>query len=141
MKLSDDANEWIDSAERDRDTVTILLSAQRIPFEIVAFHCQQCAEKYLKAILVQHGVTPPFVHDLLTLSRRARADCPTLQDTERQCESLTPFGTATRYPGGSMRPASEHMPHVTQWMNDIRKAVRRCLGLSSESSGGDEDSG
>jgi HEPN domain-containing protein len=36
--------------------------------EISVFHCQQCAEKALKAYLVAHELDPPKIHDLLILS-------------------------------------------------------------------------
>ncbi|HEC02797.1 MAG TPA: HEPN domain-containing protein [Phycisphaerales bacterium] len=35
--------------------------------DIVCFHCQQCAEKYLKALLVYLGVHFPKTHDLRLL--------------------------------------------------------------------------
>jgi len=35
--------------------------------DIVCFHCQQCAEKYLKALLVYLGVHFPNTHDLRLL--------------------------------------------------------------------------
>ncbi len=35
--------------------------------DIVSFHCQQCAEKYLKALLLYRGVPFPRTHDLRLL--------------------------------------------------------------------------
>ena len=129
MNLSEDTNNWVDSAERDRESVSILLTAPQIPFEIVAFHCQQCAEKYFKSILVQHQKSVPFIHDLVVLCRKAQPLCPGLAKVEAACLYLTPFGTATRYPGGPMQPTAEHMPLVSDWMDEIRAGVRNCLGL------------
>jgi HEPN domain-containing protein len=37
--------------------------------EISVCHCQQCAEKALKAYLVAHELDPPKIHDLLILKR------------------------------------------------------------------------
>ena len=90
--------EWVASAERDRDSVYILLESSKPPYEIIAFHCQQCAEKYLKALFVQHDRKPLFVHDLLRLNRGMQDLYPALADIEAECERLTPFGTVTRYP-------------------------------------------
>jgi HEPN domain-containing protein len=69
LTVTEQARQWIDSAERDRDTVRILVGAPRQPYEIIAYHCQQCAEKYLKAMFIQFGRKPPFIHDLLQLNR------------------------------------------------------------------------
>ncbi len=33
-----------------------IVCAVRCPFRLVAYHAQQCVEKYLKAYLVLHGV-------------------------------------------------------------------------------------
>lgn len=131
MTVSEDARQWIASAERDRDTVQILLAAPRQPYEIVAYHCQQCAEKYLKAMFVQHDRKPPFIHDLLQLNREINRHCPEIARVASDCERLTPFGTVTRYPGSVMEPGPEHMPRVTSWMENIRAAVRSCLGLTA----------
>ncbi len=35
--------------------------------DIISFHCQQCAEKYLKALLLYRGVAFPRTHDLRLL--------------------------------------------------------------------------
>jgi len=66
------AVQWIESAERDRETVVILSASPRVPHEIVAYHCQQCAEKYIKAVYVQHGRKWPFVHSCSDAKLSAR---------------------------------------------------------------------
>jgi HEPN domain-containing protein len=121
------ASEWIESAENDRDTVKILLASPRVPYEIVAYHCQQCAEKYLKAVFVAHGRRIPFIHDLLKLCRDIQDICADLKGIEADCERLTPFGTTTRYPGSGMHPGLEHMARVESWMESIRSAAQSCL--------------
>ncbi len=37
------------------------------PHRLVAYHAQQCAEKYLKAYLVLRGVDFPFTHNISAL--------------------------------------------------------------------------
>lgn len=96
---SSQAMEWVASAERDRDSVYILLESSKSPYEIIAFHCQQCAEKYLKALFVQHDRQPPFVHDLLTLNRGLQDLYPALADIEAECERLDPVRDRDPLPG------------------------------------------
>lgn len=129
---SSHAKEWVASAERDRDSVYVLLESAKPPYEIIAFHCQQCAEKYLKALFIQHDRKPPFVHDLLKLNRGMQDLYPALADIEVACERLTPFGTVTRYPGSIMVPAADHMPQATEWTESVRRVVRDSLELSSQ---------
>jgi len=47
-----------------------LVNPKSRPFEGILYHCQQCAEKMLKAYLVQKG-TPAWGHDLEML----RSEC------------------------------------------------------------------
>lgn len=124
MKLLPATLEWIEFAEHDFLTATTISKAARVPYEIVAYHCQQMSEKYLKAILIQNGLAVPFVHDLLKLNTSAQAACPALKALEGICEALTPFGTATRYPGGSMIVGAGHMASVLSWAKAIRQASR-----------------
>ncbi|MFQ6119732.1 MAG: HEPN domain-containing protein [Methanosarcinales archaeon] len=64
--MNEQVHEWIAKAEED------FKAAQILPIDefpnIIAFHCQQCAEKYLKAILITNGKTPPKIHDLIKLN-------------------------------------------------------------------------
>jgi HEPN domain-containing protein len=66
--------------------------------EIVAFHCQQAVEKYLKALLVQRQVEFPKTHDIAKLlDRVATVDLATAKSL-RDADALTPFGVEARYP-------------------------------------------
>ena len=68
------------------------------PHELVLYHCQQVAEKMLKAFLTYNGISP-WGHDLNTL----RTSCVSFDagfDSKRitdHCAFLTAFNTA-RYP-------------------------------------------
>ena len=67
-------------------------------WDIACFHCQQAAEKYLKAFLVFEEQIPPHTHDLLRLI----ADCTPFNvrfaDFQIEAEKLTRYSVATRYP-------------------------------------------
>lgn len=52
-KAEEDFRAWIKKAEGDLKTAEHALTLkERCPFDTVCFHAQQCAEKYLKALLV-----------------------------------------------------------------------------------------
>jgi HEPN domain-containing protein len=60
--------EWIRKAEEDYTVATTLARKRKQPTpSAVCFHCQQCAEKYLKAFLVQNAIVFRRIHDLLEL--------------------------------------------------------------------------
>ena len=60
--------QWVRKAEGDWDAV-LLLRRSRKPsrYDAIRFHCQQCAEKYLKARLQEAGIRFPRIHDLAAL--------------------------------------------------------------------------
>ena len=62
------AHEWVDKAEGDLATATRELGATDRPnYDAVCVHAQQCAEKYLKAILQEKRIRFPRTHDLVDL--------------------------------------------------------------------------
>lgn len=61
-------HQWVEKAEEDLRTAEHTLTLEDdCPYGTVCFHTQQCAEKYLKALLVLHSVLFPKIHDLLEL--------------------------------------------------------------------------
>ena len=60
---------WIRKAQHDLRSVEILLGCEEEdkPYDAVCFHCQQAAEKYLKAYLVFLDVDFPPTHNLARL--------------------------------------------------------------------------
>lgn len=59
---------WVEKAEHDLAAAQCVMPvAKQGLTDIICFHCQQCAEKYLKALLVWRGVPFPKTHDLRLL--------------------------------------------------------------------------
>jgi len=59
---------WVEKAENDLRTADYVLGMEQdCPTDVVCFHCQQCAEKYPKALLVSFGIAFPKTHDLVVL--------------------------------------------------------------------------
>jgi HEPN domain-containing protein len=75
------------------------------PWSAVAFHGQQAAEKYLKAILIQRMIHPPHTHKLDELVTAARAAGYALPDLTAECEALINYAVDVRYPEAVPIPA------------------------------------
>lgn len=91
--------EWIEKAENDLKIAVIALQAgEDCPTDAVAFHAQQCAEKYLKAVLVFNGIDFPKIHDIGELIALLPYDIAIGISVEKQ-RRLTSYATVTRYPG------------------------------------------
>jgi HEPN domain-containing protein len=56
-----------------------MLAADEPPADLVCFHCQQGAEKYLKGFLAWHAVPFPRTHDLAALLAAAVLIAPDLR--------------------------------------------------------------
>ena len=69
-----------------------------VPLELVCYHCQQSAEKYLKVFLISQGKTPPNIHDLPQLLKMCREKNPNFAELAQVCSLLTGYGTQPRYP-------------------------------------------
>lgn len=69
---------WFEKAERDLEMIRRAMATDGAPWDMVAFHAQQAAEKYLKGYLVSRGIDPPRIHDLRPLLSLCREHDATL---------------------------------------------------------------
>jgi len=59
---------WVIKAEHDlRNAEHTLTLDEECPFDTVAFHAQQCVEKYLKSLLTYREIPYPRIHDISEL--------------------------------------------------------------------------
>ena len=63
------ANEWFGIADLDLASASYLQSMKPVPVEIICYHCQQAAEKYLKGFLAYFGYEIIRTHDLVVLNK------------------------------------------------------------------------
>jgi HEPN domain-containing protein len=91
--------QWLIKAEHDLRSARRLLGDTPPLLDTAAYHCQQTAEKALKAFLTLHDIPFPKTHLLLPLVERCTKAAPGFADFQEAAESLTPFATAFRYPG------------------------------------------
>jgi HEPN domain-containing protein len=93
--------EWLRLAEMDLDVAIYLFGHQKIPVEIICYHSQQAAEKYIKALMVLFGEIPPKTHNLIDLARicKDRGIAEEIWDgMAKEVVGLNRFGTVPRYP-------------------------------------------
>lgn len=63
---------WLRRARSDLELARIALEARSVLPEDACFHAQQCAEKALKAFLLQAGDDPPRTHAIDVLLDRLK---------------------------------------------------------------------
>ena len=69
-----------------------------IPIEIICYHCQQSAEKYLKGFLALRGEEIEKIHDLVRLNKMCRKYGEDFDEIEADCLFLTDYAVNVRYP-------------------------------------------
>lgn len=120
--------EWISKAEADWNSAGILFRARKHPnYDAACFLTQQCAEKYVKARLVEAGIafvkTTPDLKKLLGLALTVE---PSWRVLEQDLIFLTDF--ALDYGLGNSPTKSEAKEAITRCGN-VRRVVRRAFGL------------
>ncbi len=120
MKSNRDvAQGWLRKAESDLANAELCLSAGKA-LDTACFHCQQSAEKALKAYLISHGVAFPFVHDLDKLLAPCLARDAGFSALAAIAATLTPYAVILRYDQEFWPTAEE----VTRAVEAARTVVR-----------------
>jgi HEPN domain-containing protein len=91
--------DWLTKAAHDLQTARIVSATPDGPLDTAIYHCQQAAEKALKAWLTWRGVAAAKTHDLIQLIAEAADSTPDFAQFEEAAEILTPYVSAFRYPG------------------------------------------
>jgi HEPN domain-containing protein len=120
--------EWLTHADEDLQLATyaLTMAAQAPPYRLIAYHAQQCAEKYLKAFLVYHNVEFPYTHNirkLLTLCENHATWGHALKDAEE----LTAYAITVRYPGEDAVVTAEEAQRAISMAERVRSQVRTAL--------------
>ena len=97
MKRS--TNEWVQKAEGDFRSASKLAADPSPEWDHAAFFAQQCAEKYLKAVLNEADRGFPKTHDLVVLVALLDPPSAELAAMRVRLEMMTQLGVAVRYPG------------------------------------------
>jgi HEPN domain-containing protein len=90
---------WMRKAEADLKAAEHLLTLNQEDYFTAAFHAQQAAEKFLKALLVRYQIAFPKTHDIQRLLDLADRADTAVKLRLASAVTLTPFGAEFRYPG------------------------------------------
>lgn len=122
--------QWVAKAESDFRVASQLIAEKDSEKDAVCFHCQQCAEKYLKALLQHNGAVIPRIHDLHVLVTHLLPFDPSLKRFLSSMRRLTPYGVEYRYPG--MTASKQQARTAVRRATEIRREIRARLGLTDK---------
>lgn len=129
-ELYAEACRWIEKAEHDlRNAEYVVRMEEDCPTDTVCFHCQQCSEKYLKALLISRGIAFPRTHDLVVLLNLAAGTEGFLLPVEK-VQPLNRYSVEARYPGEWDPIDPQEAAEALGAAREVRAAVRRILPVS-----------
>lgn len=98
--MNKETKEWMDFAEQDLAVAKHLYeNFYPRPLEIICYHCQQAAEKVVKALIVNKGSQGglPRSHDISFLLNQISNMYEIPEKYYDYGDTLTPYGVASRY--------------------------------------------
>ena len=103
-----------------------LFLGENTPFHLIAYHAQQCAEKYLKSYLVFKGVDFPYTHNILRLIELLPDEADWIEQIS-EADLLSSYAVSARYPGED-EPVTEYQANeAIQIAKQVRIVLRRVL--------------
>lgn len=116
---------WFEKAEHNLVMIRKAMVGEGVPWDMVTFHAQQAAEKYLKGFLVARGIDPPKIHDLRALLLLCRDHDTTLASLDDDCHALSQLGWMSRYPDSPADPTEAEARRALDIAVRVREEVRR----------------
>jgi len=98
MNKNEELKKWLVSADNDLIAVNQLKNNHPPLIEIICFHCQQSAEKHLKAYLFYKDSEIKKTHNLEELCKICSDKDKDFDWIKNQCIDLTDYAVEIRYP-------------------------------------------
>ncbi len=118
-----DARAWPAKTRQDVRRVEILLAATPADVEGALFHCQQAAERALKAFLTWHDVRFRRIHDLEEIGKQCVEVDQTLGSLMGRAETLSEYASRFRYPGAPYEPRMEEGQAALALVREVTEAI------------------
>ena len=116
---------WQQKANEDLAVAKELRDFGTGHFGVICFHCQQAAEKYLKALLARNGLAVPRTHDIEFLRDQLQDRNVTVPVDAGDAAWLSGFAVLVRYPATPPRPVSRE--HADRAVSISRHLAQFCL--------------
>lgn len=118
-----ETREWLAKASLDLRAAELDLTADPPLTTDTAFHCQQLAEKSLKAFLTWHDRPFRKTHDLVEVGQLCVAIDATLEAVVRRGAALTEYAWKFRYPGESDAPGLIEVEEALVVARELHAAI------------------
>ncbi|KPK96102.1 hypothetical protein AMJ80_01930 [bacterium SM23_31] len=118
---------WFQKAKNDLLNADNNLNAEKVPYDTVCFHCQQAAEKLLKAYLVGNKKPYPISHDLFLILEKILSLNNTAEKLRDALAILMPYAVEIRYPDDFFTPTEQDAKEARKAVNEILKWLENSM--------------
>ena len=120
--------QWQSKATLDLKTIKILLKDKSAPCSVIAFHCQQAIEKYLKSFLFYNKIDFTNTHDLdLLLGLCLQKDEMFKLLKRNIITELKWYAVSQRYPGEEYEPSREEIETYVITVKQVKLLVEKLV--------------
>jgi HEPN domain-containing protein len=125
--LAENAAAWLRKAGQDLRRVERCLTDEPPDVEDALFHCQQSAEKALKAFLIWHDRPFKKTHDLAALGSQCKGIDNSLDLLIDRLDDLSQYAWAFRYPTSLVEPPAPEVDEASTLAHMILAEVVKRL--------------
>ena len=120
---------WFIKAKNDLGSAQLLANSSEPFYDTAIYHCQQAAEKALKASLVYNDIIFDKVHNITKLVELCAKNNSEFKNYLEAAEILTPYATAFRYPGEffELEPDEAQVDEALQLAKEILEFTQKQL--------------
>ena len=120
--------QWLDKGYDDLRSAEYLSTMHHpTPDEVICFHCQQSAEKYLKAYLYFNDIEPPKIHDLEELLEICLKIDNAFSVLSLKMTVLTNYAVISRYPN-ELEITNEDMKTAIIYAKEVQEFILKLIG-------------
>jgi len=119
--------DWLYRAILDLKSAKVLAEGQPPLYATALFHCQQAAEKSIKAFLNYSDIIFEKTHNLVRLIDQAAGENSEFKSFNKKMEQLTPYVQILRYPFGMPPPTAEEFQEAYTAAEDVYLFVLNLL--------------
>jgi HEPN domain-containing protein len=118
---------WIDKADQDLATAKLIYLHIPSYLDIIAFHCQQAVEKYIKAVLVSFDLSFRRSHDLIYLLEVLAQNVVVSEELYEKASLLNSFSVEVRYPNQTIHLSREEIEYAISVSENFREFILQIL--------------
>ena len=119
---------WLEKAEHDLVSAQRLLEIEPMILDNACFHCQQAAEKSLKAFIAYHGSEIEKTHNIIFLLAECSKFDPLFTTIDPM--NINAFAVQARYPDDSVIPTPTEAKNYYQLAIQIYTLVKELIVFS-----------